>query len=217
MKYRLIMNPSSRSGKGRLLWEKCLAQLNASNVDYETFISESIEQCTSLAQEKGEETYTISLTQTAEIDKEFVEIDDKKVLTERYTVQRGDHLWKILRKRKLLNKKQLPDIISILKQLNSDLGNLDLIHPGQTIIIPLIISPAKGMPVAPTQVPPKPKAVSIKDVEVMDLESYTVKSGDSLIKVILDRYDIPKEHLHELWPTVAVRHSLTNRDTASGQ
>lgn len=53
MKYRLIMNPSSRSGKGRLLWETCLAQLNAFNVDYETFISESIEQCTSLAQEKG--------------------------------------------------------------------------------------------------------------------------------------------------------------------
>jgi len=53
MKYRLIMNPSSRSGKGRLLWETWFAQLNTLNVDYEVFISESITQCTCMAQEKG--------------------------------------------------------------------------------------------------------------------------------------------------------------------
>ncbi|MBW1801678.1 MAG: LysM peptidoglycan-binding domain-containing protein, partial [Deltaproteobacteria bacterium] len=149
------------------------------------------------AQENGEETYTISLTQTAEIDKEIVEIEDKKVLTERYAVREGDHLWKLLRERKLLNKKQLPDIIAMLKQLNSDLGNLDLIHPGQTIVIPLIISPAKGMPVASKKALPRPKRVSIKDVKDLDLESFTVKSGDSLIKIIQDRYNIPKEHLHD--------------------
>jgi diacylglycerol kinase family enzyme len=54
MKYRLIMNPSSRSGKGRLLWETWFAQLNAFNVDYEEFVSESIEHCVSLAQEAGD-------------------------------------------------------------------------------------------------------------------------------------------------------------------
>ncbi|MFA6716655.1 MAG: diacylglycerol kinase family protein [Victivallales bacterium] len=53
MKYRLIMNPSSRSGKGRLLWDTWLAQLNAYEVDYEAFVSESIEQCVSLAREDG--------------------------------------------------------------------------------------------------------------------------------------------------------------------
>ena len=54
MKYRLIMNPSSRSGKGRLLWENWFAQLNTLEVDYEAFVSESIEQCTGLACEAGD-------------------------------------------------------------------------------------------------------------------------------------------------------------------
>ena len=54
MKYRLIMNPSSRSGKGRLLWETWFAELNAAEVDYEFFISESIEQCEKLACEAGD-------------------------------------------------------------------------------------------------------------------------------------------------------------------
>lgn len=61
MKYRLIMNPSSRSGKGRLLWETWFAQLNTFNVDYEVFISESIEQCTDLALEAGDFDVAVAL------------------------------------------------------------------------------------------------------------------------------------------------------------
>jgi len=167
------------------------------------------------AQDEGEETYTISLTQTAEIDKEkeIVEFEDKKVLTERYAVKEGDHLWQLLRERDLLKKKELPDIITILKHLNSNLENLDLIHPGQTIVIPLIISPAKGMPVAPKQAPPK--AVSIKEVEGMELESFTVKSGDTLVQIIREQYNIPEGHLYDDYLRLVkkLNPSIDNLDT----
>ena len=47
------------------------------------------------AQETQEDTYSISLVQTAEVDKEIIEVEDKKVLAESYTIQRGDHLWQL--------------------------------------------------------------------------------------------------------------------------
>ena len=150
----------------------------------------------SSAQEReGEETYSISLIQTAESDKEIHEIDDKKVLTESYTIQRGDHLWKILRKKGLLKKRNLPELISMLKKLNRSLVNLDLIHPGESIIIPLAISPIKGLPELAQKAPEI--TIPIEELKDADLENYTVKSGDSLIKIIKGRHNMPKEDIHD--------------------
>ena len=76
----------------------------------------------STAQEKDEETYSISLTQTAEPEieteqevrgvekKDAFNLEGKKVVTETYTVKKGDHLWQLLRERGLLEKKNLPEI-----------------------------------------------------------------------------------------------------------
>lgn len=139
-----------------------------------------------------EDTYNISLVQTAEIDKEIVTIDDKKVLTETYTAKDGDYIWSILRKKKLLNKNNLGEVLSVLKKLNKSLANLDLIHPGEKIIIPLIITPVnpdKKIPVEPEQ-----KPVPLEDIK--NLDYYTIRPGDSLIKVINDKYSVPMEDLY---------------------
>ncbi|MFC1495425.1 LysM peptidoglycan-binding domain-containing protein [Thermodesulfobacteriota bacterium] len=144
-----------------------------------------------LAADNEEETYNISLVQTAEVDKEIVTVDDKKVLTEAHTVTKGDYIWNILRKKKLLGKSNLGEILSVLKKLNPSLTNIDLIHPGENIIIPLVVTPTgKGKTVFETDSEPIP----LEDLK--NLEYYTVRQGDSLVKVINDKYDVPRKTLY---------------------
>ena len=90
------------------------------------------------AQEQvDEETYSISLVQTAEMDKEIHEIEGKKVLAETYAVKGGDYIWDILRRKGLLEKKNFLEILSVLKKLNPSLNNLDLVHPEKRLSFPL--------------------------------------------------------------------------------
>jgi hypothetical protein len=151
------------------------------------------------AQTNDEETYDINLTQTADAPKkgkqETRELDDKKVLTEVYKVQDGDHIWQLFRERGLLQKRNLPELIAILKKLNASLANMDLIHPGETILIPLTIAPAKGFPMTVSK---KPEAViSLEDLKKLDLENYTVKPGDNLVKIITNLYDVPEKEIND--------------------
>jgi LysM repeat protein len=149
-----------------------------------------------LAQEKeAEETYSISLVQTAEVDKKIVDIDDKRVLTESYTVQKGDHLWKIFREKGLERKQNLHKLISMLKRLNTSLTNIDLIHPGQKIIIPLKITPILGMPGQAKKAPVRP--ISPEELKDLRVENYTVKPGEHLVKIVEALYHIPEDHLYD--------------------
>jgi len=150
----------------------------------------------SLAKEnEGEETYAISLVQTAEVDKKIIDIDDKRVLTETYTVQKGDHLWQIFREKDLDRKRNLPKLISMLKRLNTSLTNLDLIHPGQKIIIPLKISPNGEMPKQAKKAPiPITSLAELKDI---DVKNHIVKPGEHLVKIVGDLYQIPDGHMYD--------------------
>jgi len=125
-----------------------------------------------LAADDDEETYNISLVQTAEVDKEIVTVDDKKVLTETYTAKNGDYVWNILRERKLLEKNNLGEILSVLKRLNPSLTNIDLIHPGDNIIIPLVVTPAGG---DRALLEADLESIPLEDIE--NLEFYTVQPG----------------------------------------
>ena len=147
----------------------------------------------SLSQEK-EKTYSISLVKTAEVEKEVYKVDDKKVLTQTFTVQKGDWIWKILRKEGLLKRGNLAELISVLKKLNKSLHNLDLILPGEKIIIPLKIVPLEGRLALKS---PSPKKITpISDLKDLDFENYTVKPDDSLLKVVRGRYNVPPEDLY---------------------
>ena len=151
------------------------------------------------AQTTDEKTYDITLTQTADAPKkgkqQTREIDDKKVLTEVYKVQDGDHIWQLFRERGLLQKRNLPELIAILKKLNASLANMDLIHPGETILIPLTIAPAKGASLAAPKNPDT--VISLEDIKKLDLEHYTVKPGDNLVKIITNLYDVPAKDINE--------------------
>ena len=95
----------------------------------------------SASDKENEDTYSINLVQSAEVAKEIVKLDNDKILTESYVARDGDHIWKILRNKNLLKKNNLGEILSALKKLNPSLSNIDLIHPGEKIIIPLVITP----------------------------------------------------------------------------
>jgi len=163
----------------------------------------------SLAQEKDEETYSISLTQTAEPEsdtdqeirvvekKESFSLEGKKVVTETYTVKKGDHLWQLLRERGLLEKKNLPEVLAALKKLNSSFANLDVIYPGDKIVIPLTITPVKGLPVVAQK--GQETVLSLEQIKDLKLENYTVQQGDSLIKVVKGRYSLRDEQINEAY------------------
>ncbi|MFO7738451.1 MAG: LysM peptidoglycan-binding domain-containing protein [Desulfatiglandaceae bacterium] len=152
--------------------------------------------CLSLSQAQEEEkTYSISLTKTAGIEKDIYEVEDKKVLAEEYTVQKGEWVWKVLRERGLLQRYGVAELLSVLKELNTSLGNLNLVHPGDKIIIPLKIVPVTG-PRTPAAVE-TPTQASLTDLKDVNLDDYTVEPGDSLTRVIAGRYDLPKGYLYK--------------------
>jgi hypothetical protein len=142
-----------------------------------------------------EDTYSISLTQTADLGQDVREIDEKKVLIEKYTARNDDHIWKILRERGLLEKGNLAELLAMLKALNSSLNNLDLIHPGQEIVIPLIIAPTQGMPATKKKEPPR--IITLEEAKKLDTENYTIERGDSIIRVMQQHYDIPESKLYD--------------------
>lgn len=148
----------------------------------------------SFPEEAGEETYNISLVQTAESNKEVHEIENKKVLAENYTVKKDDHLWQILRTKGLLDRKDLPEILSVLKKLNRSLTDLDMIRPGDSLIIPLTIVPL-GADKKPL-VQAEQEVTPIESLEGVPLENYTISPGDSIIKVVTGRYNIPNHYLY---------------------
>ena len=49
--YHFIVNPNSRSGKGRLLWNKIYNELESKNVDYKIYFTEIENNGTKIAHE----------------------------------------------------------------------------------------------------------------------------------------------------------------------
>ena len=146
----------------------------------------------SAADKENEDTYSINLVQTAEVAKEIVKLDNDKILTESYVARDGDHIWKILRNKNLLKKNNLGEILSALKKLNPSLSNIDLIHPGEKIIIPLVITPITNEE-KPGKIA-RAEAIPLEDIK--NLEYYTLRPGDSIIRVINKKYSIPEKDLY---------------------
>lgn len=141
-------------------------------------------------QGKGRDTFSISLVQQVTVKR----IGGKKVIYERYRVEKGDYIWQLLRQRGLLKRPDLVELISLLKGMNSSLTNLDLIHPGQTILIPINIVPVSAY--AEGEGLFKESITGISALRDIDFEDYVVKAGDSLTMVAYNRYNIPGEYLY---------------------
>ncbi len=141
-----------------------------------------------------EKTYSISLVKTANIQQQVQKIDGKKVLVESHKIKKGEHVWQILRDKGLLKSANLPELLTILKKLNKSFKNLDLIHPGQKLLVPLKIVPIKGL-TAPKSSTAELK-VTLPELEKVKLENYTVRPGDNIVKIVTGKYSIPPARLY---------------------
>jgi LysM repeat protein len=147
--------------------------------------------CACLAQEAERDTVSISLVQEATVKKP----DVSAVPYERYTVKKGDHLWQILRDKGMITGPDISELLSAIKGMNTSLKNLDLIHPGQTILIPLEIVPERLYKSEVNEFFQK-SLMGVSSLEGVSLENYVVKSGDSISKVVVSKYAIPPEYLY---------------------
>ncbi len=146
--------------------------------------------CTPLAQGKEKDTFSISLVQQATVKK----MDGREIIYEQYKVKEGDYIWQILRQKGLLKRPDLAELISLLKNMNKSLTNLDIIHPGQTILIPLNIAPVRGY---------KEKEglfhksiMGISSLKDINFENYMIKPGDNVTMIVCSRYKIPIKYIY---------------------
>ena len=96
--------------------------------------------------------------------------------TQEYVVKEGDWLAKILREKGVMNEANLPELLSLLRKLNSSLRDLDMIQPGEKIIILVKVVPGSEL-----EEETRPK---------LKYETYTVQQGDILSRVVMRRYGL---------------------------
>ena len=120
------------------------------------------------------------------------------ILCEPYTVKKGDHIWEILRRKGCIAEEDFLRFISILKDLNTHIKNLDRIYPDQRILIPLKKMKAKeGVP------RPGPRYITIPMIPDILYSTCKVRPGDCLSKIVTTRLglrmkQIPKEYFETL-------------------
>ncbi len=168
------------------------------------------------AEDAGEETYDITLVKTAETDaapgaeRKILEVSGRRVLTEIHAVEEGEWIWKILRERKLLDKRNLFEILEILKTLNPELRDLDQVHPGQKLLVPLTLAPAEGAVTLAPEAEVEPVTTDILDD--LDLKGYTVRPGDNLTKIIKQEYEEPDPGFYDRYLKAFERLNPSVRD-----
>jgi len=106
---------------------------------------------------------------------------NKRVLCEEYLVKKGDRIWNILEERVHGSVAQIIHWSKVLQTFNPEVTNLNVIHPGQRLLIPLGF--IKGGE-------PK-RAETPRDLRTT---IYEVKRGDSLCGILSDQFHYP-EHL----------------------
>jgi hypothetical protein len=122
-------------------------------------------------------------TPVAETVDEPPPLDDGAFRTEEYVVQEGDWLVKILREKGLIQEHNLPELLTLLRRLNSSLHDLNMIQPGEKIVILVKV------------VPGSETGERTKDAQThrqLKYEPYRVKRGDILSRVAMDRFHLSK-------------------------
>ena len=96
--------------------------------------------------------------------------------THRYTVQKGDTLWKIFLRNFKANKEDMPYLYKKFRELNPRVKDLNHIRSGQKITIPRL--PAQG------------KTLSVKAASE---DIYVIRKGQHLAKVLREVYGLPDD------------------------
>lgn len=111
-----------------------------------------------------------------------IPMDDGSFQTQEYVVKEGEWLAKILREKGLIKEHNLPELLSILRKLNSSLRSLDMIQPGEKIIILVKVVPDNTL--------------EEKGPRKWRYKTYQVQRGDTLSQVAMGRYGLSREQFN---------------------
>lgn len=122
----------------------------------------------------------------AALEEGFPDKDVKTLRTEEYVVKEGDWIAKILRQKGALSDHTLPQLLDVLRKLNASLQDMNMIRPGEKLIILVKILPSKEGEKATM---PGERSASAP-LKRLKSEAYRVKRGDILSRVAISRYDL---------------------------
>lgn len=118
----------------------------------------------------------------------------RDILCDRYTVQKGDFVWELLRHRGEIAEEDFPRFVSILRHINSHIEDLDKIYPGQEILIPL-----KEM-ISGQEAAPAPRHfLTIPVIPDILYTTYTVQPGDYLYRIVAVHHGIEVDEIPEAY------------------
>ena len=113
---------------------------------------------------------------TAQITLKKTAVHQKKLYT--YTVKKGDLLSTIIRNIPGITEKDISNNYQLIKELNPNIADLNNLEPGQ-----LLVLPGKPVTVAEEKEVTPPPAVT-SAISSTRGKHYTIKKGDTLIKII---------------------------------
>jgi len=123
-----------------------------------------------------------------------------------YRVQRGDSLYRILERECSLKDDEIPRMLEKVKQINPSIKNIDVIFPGQEILLPAASETgdsddATGTP----SVNGESKEQVMDDGESAERSTilYTVRPGDSLGEILHRLFDIQSGEMNRCLEAVA--------------
>jgi len=121
-----------------------------------------------------------------ELEEGFSDKDVGALQTEEYIVKEGDWIAKILRRKGALGDHTLPELLEVLRKLNESLQDMNMIQPGEKIVILVKVIPSEEG--EKTTLPDKRSASA--PIKRLKSEPYKVKRGDILSRVVMSRYDL---------------------------
>ena len=112
------------------------------------------------------------------------------ILCDPYIVQKNDWVYKIFRQKGEISSKDFQEFLSIFQRLNPHIHDIDRIRPKQNILIPLKKLEPGTLPGQSTGIVTIPFVSISKVSEILESysESYTVKKGDTVSKLIAARF-----------------------------
>lgn len=114
------------------------------------------------------------------------------ILCDPYIVQKNDWVHKLFKQKGEIAYKNFQEFLSIFKRMNPHIHNINKIHPGQQLFIPLKKLEPGAMPGQSSGIVTIPFITisSIEDIVKASLAEYKIKKGDCISKLVAQGYGL---------------------------
>ncbi len=134
-----------------------------------------------------------------------IRLGDLNLTTEEYVVQEGDWLIKVLREKGVPAERDVQKILMLLKELNSSFRDLNMIRPGEKIMILVKAGPSENSSsvaetretdTAKKETPKTSPDLSKGKRGRLKFETYTMQPRDSIGALAVARYGLSRKELN---------------------